>query len=143
MKALPRKMLYLLVFLGTLGVSGAKAQLGNGVHFKMSTAFVAGDATFPEGDYRIRRAPGNHPNLLILSNAQGTNSVFLACKAIKGKGPAEKTVLIFHRYDKTLYLNKIWRAHNTGGILLPVGPPEETDMKNGEPKEESVSGTEE
>jgi hypothetical protein len=109
----------------------------------MSTAFVAGDATFPAGDYRIRRAPGNNSNLLILSNAEGTNSVFLACKPIKGKGPAEKTVLIFHRYDKTLYLNKIWRAHNTGGILVPIGPPEETDMKSGEPKEESVSGTEE
>ena len=135
-------MLYLLLFLGTLGVSGAKAQLVNGVNFKMSTAFVARDATFPAGDYRIRRAPGTNPNMLILSNADGGNSVFLVCKPIKGKGPAEKTVLIFHRYDKTLYLNKIWRAHSTGGILVPIGPLEETDKKSGEPKEESVPGTE-
>lgn len=142
MKALPFKLLFFLVFLGTLGVSGAKAQPFKGVNFKMSTPFVAGDATFPAGDYRIRRAPGHNPNLLTLSNAEGTNSVFLACKPIKGKAPVAETVLIFHRYDKTLYLNKIWRAHNTNGILVPTGPPEETEMKSGEPKDESVSGTE-
>ena len=112
MKTLLRRMLYLLVFLGTLGVSGAKAQLGNGVDFKMSTSFVAGNATFPAGDYKIRRAPGKNPNRLILSSAEGTSSVYLVGTPIKGRAPAAKTVLIFRRYDKTLYLNKIWRASN-------------------------------
>lgn len=138
-----RRMLCFLVFLGILGVSGVRAQLGKGVAFTMSSPFVAGDATFPAGNYRIRRAGTTNPNFLILSNAEGTNSVFLKSSSIKGNGPATKTVLIFHRYDKTLYLNKIWRVANPNGILFPTGPLEETEMKSGESKDESVSGTEE
>jgi len=141
MKALSFKVLCFLFFLGTLGVSGAKAQRLR-VNFKVSTPFVAGDTTFPAGDYKIRTAPGTNPNMLTLSNAEGTNSVFLKCTPIKGK-EAEKTVVIFHRYDKTLYLNKIFRAHDTNGNLVPTGQSEAAEMKSGgEPKEESVSGTE-
>ena len=133
--------LFVLVLFCAYAVSRIVAQLQapNGVDFKMTSSFVAENATFPAGSYNIK-AMQDDIYTLIVSSSDG-HSAFISCEPISAINPAAKTELTFHRYGSSLYLKQIWVAGNTDGCLILAGPAEKKDRKSGKPTKETVPGT--
>jgi hypothetical protein len=95
----------------------ASAQLGqNGVKADIPFAFMAGNSSFPAGEYRVASAS----DLGVLTvMGQGSKSGMVGSHAIQGSASAAETKLIFHRYGDRYFLYRIWVAGEERGRELP------------------------
>jgi hypothetical protein len=95
MKLTLRRLFVLVVLLCSYTVFRTVAQLQapNGVDFKMTSSFVAENATFPAGSYNIK-AMQDDLYTLIVSSSDG-HSAFISCDRYRLSIPRQKPNLPF------------------------------------------------
>ena len=95
--------------------------------------FVAGDRTYPAGDYSFSN---NGPVLQIANVEQATSAITMsqACESVL---PSADTKLVFHRTGGYYILRQIWVAGNSRGRELPRSHTE-VQLAQNHQKSESV-----
>jgi len=137
MKTLVCRLFVISLLAGTLGVCGAKAQIGNSVKFRVSDPFVAGESTFPAGSYSITQDP-EEQGLLLVSASDDKHRAFVVAEPIDAGSPRKKSEVIFNKYGDTLVMKEIWVQGNIGGYLLVTSHAEKRAAKAGKPTKQSV-----
>ena len=138
MKTIVFQLFVLLMVTSTLGVVEAKAQVQ--VQLKMSTPFVADDATFPSGSYTIIQQQDD-PQLFEITDNSNSHSALLSVEIIDSERPRAKSEIVFNKYGTTLVMKQIWVAGSGVGYLLTMGHVEKRAAKSGKPTKESVETT--
>jgi hypothetical protein len=136
MKSLTAALLLVLASIGPLAVRDAQAQVITPMRFRVPFAFIAGEATFPPGQYEIRPVSDDLAVLEILNSTAGQSALVL----IKDGAPpqhAEQSELIFDKYGDTYVLKGIWDAENQKGVIVTSTHAEKRATK-GTPTKEHV-----
>ena len=100
----------LVVKMGLLSLLSAMplaAQIDNGVDFKTTFPFYAGNAKMPAGSYKISQSDIDASVLQIQSN-DDTHSAFVDFVPMHAEQPHSQSDVTFHKYGDTDYLNRIW-----------------------------------
>jgi hypothetical protein len=95
----------------------ALAQIDNGVAFKTSFPFYAGNAKMPAGSYRIIQTDIDASDLQIQS-ADGKYSAFVDFIPMHAEQPHAHSDVTFHKYGDVEYLNRIWVVGQRYGMKL-------------------------
>jgi hypothetical protein len=111
--------------LSLLSVMPLAAQITDGVDFKTSFPFYAGNAKMPAGSYKIIQAD-NDPNMLQIQSNDGTRSAFIEFMPTHSAQPHPHSDVTFHKYGDTEYLNRIWVGGQKYGMKLE---PTKSEMK--------------
>lgn len=138
MKTIVFQLFVLLMVTSTLGVVEAKAQVQ--VQLKMSTPFVADDATFPSGSYTIIQQQDD-PQLFEITDNSNSHSALLSVEIIDSERPRAKSEIVFNKYGTTLVMKQIWVSGSGVGYLITAGHVEKKAAKSGKPTKESVEIT--
>jgi hypothetical protein len=138
MKTIVCKLFLLLMVMSTLGVIDVKAQVQ--VQLKVSTPFVAGDATFPSGSYTIIQQQDD-PQLFEITDNSNSHSALLSVEIIDADQPRAKSEIVFSKYGTTLVMKQIWVSGSSIGYLVPTGHVEKKAAKSGKPTKQSVETT--
>lgn len=138
MKTIVFQLFVLLMVTSTLGVVEAKAQVQ--VQLKMSTPFVADDATFPSGSYTIIQQQDD-PQLFEITDNSNSHSALLSVEIIDSERPRAKSEIVFNKYGTTLVMKQIWVSGSGVGYLITAGHVEKRAAKSGKPTKESVEIT--
>jgi hypothetical protein len=93
----------------------AMAQITDGLAFKTSFPFYAGNTKMPAGSYRISEA-GVDTNELQIQSVSGYSSAFLQFDPTLSAQPHRHSYVTFHRYADVNYLNRIWVAGQSYGM---------------------------
>ena len=117
-----------------LVVSAAHAQTTN-VLARIPFDFMVGKQMLPAGEYTLKSLD-QISNALVIRGEQGARKITLT-QAEEKPGPAEKTVLIFHRVGDEYFLAEVWVEGNSSGRALPRSPVE-TQMAMNHKDSESV-----
>jgi len=128
------------LLVGTLGTGVAKAQITNEVDFKVPTAFVAGEATLPAGNYTARPW-STDAGVLEISNAAGTLTVLVDTEPTTSDTPAKSTGLVFNKYGNQLVLKQIVLANQKAGYTILSKHAEKKASQAGPPTKQTVAGT--
>ncbi|MGB2628771.1 MAG: hypothetical protein WAK20_18450 [Candidatus Acidiferrum sp.] len=130
MKLRIHKYLVLLLIVGAFAASEIKAQLPN-YSFTAPSSFIAGEKTYPAGDYTIRHLSLSSPTWEIFNDSRSTSGEFIAEAAHAPLPPADvKAQVVFYKYGDTLVLKEIPVA-GAGLYTLRPGDPEKSAMKSG------------
>lgn len=100
----------LIVRLGLLSVLCAVpclAQIAHSVQFEAPSAFYAGNAKMPAGNYRVTQ-PDPDTNLLLLEDADRSHSVFVEYEVSSSDTPHTQTDVTFNKYGNIDFLSAIW-----------------------------------
>ena len=109
------KVLRSVVFaLGLLLVVSAAHAQSAAVSANIPFDFIVGKQVYPAGNYLLRPWGTVHGDILIQNRDESRDSRVLTEDCTK-LGEAEKTVLIFHRYDDQYFLEQVWIEGNTIG----------------------------
>ena len=101
------KLVVRMGLLSLLCVMPLAAQIENGVDFKTSFPFYAGNAKMPAGSYNI--SPSDiDSSMLQIRSIDGTHSAFVDFVPTHAEQPHSQTDVTFHKYGDTDYLNRIW-----------------------------------
>lgn len=79
--------------------------------------FIAGDRSYPAGDYLFSNNNGNV--LLIASTENIANNKMILSQACETLSPSDKTILVFRQMGGNYFLQQIWVAGRTRGRELP------------------------
>jgi hypothetical protein len=102
----------------TLGAAlPALAQIGDGMGFKTSFPFHAGNAKMPAGSYRITQTDIDANDLQIQS-ADGKHSAFVDFIPMHAEQPHAHSDVTFHKYGDVEYLNRIWVVGQRYGMKV-------------------------
>jgi hypothetical protein len=93
--------------LSLLSVMPLAAQIDNGVEFKTTFPFYAGNAKMPAGSYMITQSDIDSSVLLVRSQ-DGVYSAFVDFVPTHAEQPHPQSDVTFHKYGDTDYLNRIW-----------------------------------
>jgi hypothetical protein len=102
-----RKLVVRIGLLSMLSVMPLAAQIDNGVDFKTTFPFYAGNAKMPAGSYGITQADIDSSVLQIRSE-DGAYSAFVDFIPTDAEQPHSQSDVTFHKYGDTDYLNRIW-----------------------------------
>lgn len=86
-------------------------------------AFVAGNTTFPAGEYRVQKWDGNSA-LLLIQCSDPIESAMVITNATQAKELQSESKLVFNRYDKRYFLSQVWTAGSIRGRQLLKSPRE-------------------
>jgi hypothetical protein len=93
--------------------------VGNGVVMRIPFEFVAGDTTFPPGEYTIKPFSNHSSALLILSKDYSAKAIVLTHAVGNRTGDIQdKTKLVFNRYGNHYFLSQIWTSGYSNGLEL-------------------------
>jgi hypothetical protein len=95
----------------------ALAQIADGMGFKTSFPFYAGNAKMPAGSYRITPMDMDSSELRIQS-ADGKYSAFVDFTPMHAEQPHAHSDVTFHKYGDVEYLNRIWVAGQRYGMRV-------------------------
>jgi hypothetical protein len=109
------KLVVRIGFLSLLSVLPLAAQIENGVDFKTSFPFYAGDAKLPAGNYRVSQ-PEMGDEILQIQNLDNFRSVFVDFTPTESLQPHSNSAVSFEKYGDTDYLNRVWIEGQTYGI---------------------------
>lgn len=109
------KLVVRIGFLSLLSVLPLAAQIDNGVNFKTSFPFYAGNAELPAGNYRVSQ-PEMGDEILRIQNLDNSRSVFLDFTPTQSVQPHRNSVVSFKKYGDTDYLDRVWIEGETYGI---------------------------
>jgi hypothetical protein len=101
------KLVVKMGLLSLLSVMPLAAQIENGVDFKTTFPFYAGNAKMPAGSYKLAQSDIDSSVLQIQSN-DGTHSAFVDFVPTHAEQPHSKSDVTFRKYGDTDYLNRIW-----------------------------------
>jgi hypothetical protein len=124
-----KTLLSTIFALGLLAVaSGANAQTLN-VAGRVPFDFVVGDQTYPGGEYSLQSVEGA-PEVITIRNKEDGDARMTLTRHNEKLNPAEKTVLVFHRFGDQYFLSEVWVAGSSRGISIPRSPIETKMAKN-------------
>ncbi len=112
----------LLAFGALVVLNGMPAfgMIPGGIKAKIPFEFRVGSATLPAGEYMIKRASSNNPDLLELRNQNGSPAVFMMAEPIYPKSDVStKPELVFKRIGNQEYLSQIWDSESDAGDQVP------------------------
>jgi hypothetical protein len=95
----------------------ALAQIGDGMGFKTSFPFYAGNAKMPAGSYKITQTDIDANDLQIQS-ADGKYSAFVDFIPMHAEEPHAHSDVTFHKYGDVEYLKRIWVAGQRYGMRV-------------------------
>src|SRR6266852_8307832 len=101
-----RKLTVLMSMLFLLSAIPTMAQIDNRVTFQAPSAFYAGNAKLPAGNYTVTQ-PDDNAELLLIESADGSHSVFVEYVASGSDTPPSKTEVTFNKYADTEFLSRI------------------------------------
>ena len=93
--------------LSLLCVMPLAAQIENGVDFKTTFPFYAGNAKMPAGSYKITHSDVDE-NILQIQSSDGVHSALLDFIPTQSAHPHAHSDVTFHKYGDTEYINRIW-----------------------------------
>jgi hypothetical protein len=111
------KLIVNMGLISLLSVMPLAAQIENGVDFKTTFPFYAGNAKMPAGSYKITPSDIDSSVLQIQSN-DGTHSAFVDFVPTLAEQPHPRSDVTFHKYGDTDYLNRIWVNGQTYGMKV-------------------------
>lgn len=111
------KLVVKMGLLSLLSVMPLAAQIGNGMDFKTTFPFYAGNAKMPAGSFKITQSDINSTVMQIQSN-DGTHSAFVNFVPTHAVRPHPQSDVIFHKYGDTDYLNRIWVSGQRYGMKV-------------------------
>jgi hypothetical protein len=111
------KLVVSMGLLSLLCVMPLAAQIENGVDFKTTFPFYAGNAKMPAGSYNVSPSDIDSSVLQIKSN-DGTHSAFVDFVPTHAEQPHSQTDVTFHKYGDTDYLNRIWMDGQSFGMKV-------------------------
>ena len=101
------KLVVRMGLLSLLCVMPLAAQIENGVDFKTTFPFYAGNAKMPAGSYNV--SPSDIDSSVLLVRSQnGAYSAFVDFVPTHAEQPHPQSDITFHKYGDTDYLNRIW-----------------------------------
>ena len=100
-----------------LVVSAAHAQSAT-VSANIPFDFIVGKQVYPAGNYLLSPGWTVHGSILIQNRDESREGTVLIEPCEKFEA-AEKTVLIFHRYDDQYFLEQVWIEGHTIGRQFP------------------------
>jgi hypothetical protein len=103
--------------LSLLSVMPLAAQIDNGVDFKTSFPFYAGDSKLPAGDYKVFQ-PDMDVHMMQIQNMDTLHSVFVDSMPTESLQPRNQTAVTFEKYGDTDYLNRVWIEGEDYGIKV-------------------------
>ncbi len=113
-----KKAIVKMTILSALSVMPLAAQIRDGVDFKTSFPFYAGNATMPAGSYKLTRADFD-ANVLLIESTDGSNhSAFIDFQPTQAEQRHVQSDVTFHKYGNTEYLNRIWVEGETYGMKV-------------------------
>ena len=83
------------------------AQIDNGMDFKTTFPFYAGNAKMPAGSYGITQSDIDS-SVLQIRSVDGAYSAFVDFIPTHAEQPHSQSDVTFHKYGDTDYLNRIW-----------------------------------
>ena len=95
----------------------ALAQIDDGMGFKTSFPFYAGNAKMPAGSYKIIQTDIDANDLQIQS-ADGKYSAFVDFIPMHAEDPHAHSDVTFHKYGDVEYLNRIWVVGQRYGMKV-------------------------
>ena len=95
----------------------ALAQIDDGIGFKTSFPFYAGNAKMPAGSYRITQTDIDAYDLQIQS-ADGQYSAIVDFIPMHADQPHAHSDVTFHKYGDVEYLNRIWVVGQRYGMKV-------------------------
>jgi hypothetical protein len=110
----------LVVRIGLLSLLSAlplAAQVGDGVDFTTAFAFYAGSTKLPAGLYKITQ-PDTNVDILRVTSADGTKSAFVNFIRTESVMPYGRSLVTFHQYGGTDYLDRVRMEGETDGEML-------------------------
>jgi hypothetical protein len=111
------KLVVRMGLLSLLSVIPLAAQIDNGVDFKTTFPFYAGNAKMPAGAYKITQTDIDS-SVLQIQNNDGTYSAFVDFEPTHAEQPHSQSDVTFHKYEGTDYLNRIWVSGQRYGMKL-------------------------
>jgi hypothetical protein len=95
--------------------------------------FTVTDKKLPAGKYTIGRAQQANGDLVVLiSRADGSDSVARLTIPVVTRDPADEGMLVFHQYEDQYFLFEIWPAGGHTGRALPKSRAERDLEKSGQ-----------
>jgi hypothetical protein len=95
----------------------ALAQIDDGMGFKTSFPFYAGNAKMPAGSYKITQTDIDAYDLQIQS-ADGKHSAIVGFIPMHAQQPHAHSDVTFHKYGDVEYLNRIWVGGQRYGMKV-------------------------
>jgi len=130
------KVLRSVVFaLGLLLVVSAVHAQSAAVSANIPFDFIVGKQVYPAGNYLLSSWGTVQGSILIQNRNESRGSMVLTQDCTKLE-EAEKTVLIFHRYDDQYFLEQVWIKGNTTGRQFRMSKIETQLAKNHQDREE-------
>jgi hypothetical protein len=126
--------------LSLLSVMPLTAQIENGVDFKTSFPFYAGNAKMPAGSYKITQSDMDESILQIQSN-DGTHSALVEFIPTHSVQPHPNSDVTFHKYGDTEYLNRVWVEGQEYGMKVDPTKAETKAAANTSVVEHSLSAS--
>src|ERR1700733_284482 len=109
--------------LSLLSVMPLAAQIVDGVDFKTSFPFYAGNAKMPAGSYKITQ-PDMDESILQIQSNDGVHSALVEFRSTQSAQPHPHSDVTFHKYGDTEYLNRIWVQGQRYGMKVNPTKPE-------------------
>jgi hypothetical protein len=126
--------------LSLLSVMPLAAQIDNGVDFKTSFPFYAGNTKMPPGSYKITRSDVN-ADLLLVESSDGKYSGFVDFIPTHSEQPHPQSDVTFHKYGDTEYLNRVWVEGQRYGMKVDPTKAEEKAAAKANVVEHSLVAT--
>ena len=111
------KMFLKMGLLSLLSVMPLAAQIDNGVDFKTSFPFYAGESKLPAGNYKVFQ-PDMDTDMLQIRNMDTLHSVFVDSMPTESLQPHQQSAVTFEKYGDTDYLNRVWIEGQNYGIKV-------------------------
>jgi hypothetical protein len=114
-----KKLIVTLGLLSVLCAIPSMAQIVNQVNFDAPSAFYAGNAKMPAGQYTVTQ-PDVDSNLFLIEDAGGSHSAFVEYEVRTSDTPHSQTDVTFNKYGSVDFLNAIWvQGRNSEMQILP------------------------
>jgi hypothetical protein len=101
------KLIVSMGLISLLSVMPLAAQIDNGVDFKTSFPFYAGNSKMPAGAYKVTQTDID-ASVLQIQSKDGTHSAFVDFVPTHAEQPHSQSDVTFHKYGDTDYLKRIW-----------------------------------
>jgi hypothetical protein len=128
------------VVLALLSAMPLTAQIMNGMSFKTSFPFYAGNAKLPAGTYTVTQSDID-TNTLLIQSADAKYSAYVDCIPTQSESSHAKTDATFNKYGSTDYLARIWIESQQSGLQVVQTKAEKKAAASGAPQQHSVPGT--
>jgi len=114
-----------------LAVVPAYAQSTDRITANIPFDFIAGNKTFPAGEYTFDRGLPQAPDLLLIRSADNHLSLFLNVLGEQAKQTPTETDLIFNKIGDEYFLSQLWISGEDRGREVPK-PRAERELERSE-----------